>query len=173
MLSIDWNVLWIIVNLLVLFLLLKKFLFKPVTKMMDEREAKIKADIDNAKAQNDAAAELKANYEQSLKDAHNEAVVITNNAKDRASKEANVIIDNAKEQSSKILSDAQKNAALEKEKALKSAKTEIADLTLLAATKVIKKEVDEETDKEIALDFLSEVGADQWFTNVKKTAQKF
>ena len=44
MISLDISLVWVIINLLVLYLLLKKFLFKPVCKMMDERSAKIQSD---------------------------------------------------------------------------------------------------------------------------------
>ena len=46
MISLDISLVWVIINLLVLYLLLKKFLFKPVCKMMDERSAKIQSDLD-------------------------------------------------------------------------------------------------------------------------------
>ena len=48
MISLDISLVWVIINLLVLYLLLKKFLFKPVCKMMDERSAKIQSDLDGA-----------------------------------------------------------------------------------------------------------------------------
>ena len=41
LLNLDWSIIWNIVNILVLFLLLKQFLFKPITKMMDSRTAEI------------------------------------------------------------------------------------------------------------------------------------
>ena len=56
MISLDISLVWVIINLLVLYLLLKKFLFKPVCKMMDERSAKIQSDLDGA-AQAKADAE--------------------------------------------------------------------------------------------------------------------
>ncbi len=159
MLSLDWNILWVVINLLILFLLLKKFLFGPVTQMMDKREQLIKDDLDNAANAKAEADKLKTDYEDTLKNAHNEAIEITNKAKENAAKECDMMIADAREESAKILKDAEIAAANQKAKALDSAKVEIADLAVLAAAKVLKKNTDEKSDKQIAEGFLSEVGA--------------
>ncbi|WP_295210222.1 F0F1 ATP synthase subunit B [Ruminococcus sp.] len=159
MLSLDLSLLWTIVNLLVLYLLLKKFLFKPVCKMMDERTAKIQGDLDGAAQAKADAEKMKADYEAEIADAHSQAVEITNKAKERAGKECDLMIENARAESAKIIKDAEKSIANEKERALDDAKYQIADLAMLAAAKVIKKNVGGESDKETVDDFLSEVGA--------------
>ena len=159
MLSLDWNLLWTVVNLLVLYLLLKKFLFKPVCKMMDERTAKIQRDLDEAKAKKQQAEKLKADYEDSIKNAREEAVAITNQAKERAGRECDIMLENARSESAKILKEAEKAAENEKSKAIDDAKYQIADLAILAAAKVINKNVGDDTDKEAVNAFLSEVGA--------------
>lgn len=159
MLSLDWNLLWTVVNLLVLYLLLKKFLFKPVCKMMDERTAKIQSDLDEAKAKKQQAEKLKADYEDSIKNAREEAVAIKNQAKERAGRECDIMLENARSESAKILKEAEKAAENEKSKAIDDAKYQIADLAILAAAKVINKNVGDDTDKEAVNAFLSEVGA--------------
>lgn len=159
MLSLDWNLLWTVVNLLVLFLLLKKFLFKPVLKIMDERAAKIQSDLDGASNAKQEAEQMKSDYEEEIANAHNEALEITNNAKARAGKESDLIIENARMESAKILKDAEKSAQQEKDKALDDAKGQIADLAILAAARVISKNVGDDTDREAVSEFLSEVGA--------------
>ena len=60
MISLDISLVWVIINLLVLYLLLKKFLFKPVCKMMDERSAKIQSDLDGAAQAKADAEKIKA-----------------------------------------------------------------------------------------------------------------
>ena len=62
MISLDISLVWVIINLLVLYLLLKKFLFKPVCKMMDERSAKIQSDLDGAAQAKADAEKIKADY---------------------------------------------------------------------------------------------------------------
>lgn len=161
MLSLDWNLLWVVVNLLVLFLLLKKFLFAPVLKIMDERTAKIQSDLDGAEASKQEAEKMKSDYEKEIANAHNEALQITTKAKERAGKEGDIIIDNARAESAKILKDAEKSAVLEKAKALDDAKGQIADLAILAAARIISKNVGDDTDKEAVNQFLVEVGASE------------
>ena len=56
MLSLDWDIVWTIVNLLILFLLLKHFLFKPITKMMESRTAEIENNLKDAEDQKQKAA---------------------------------------------------------------------------------------------------------------------
>ena len=51
LLNLDWSIVWNIVNILVLFLLLKHFLFKPITQMMESRTAEIENDLKDAKEQ--------------------------------------------------------------------------------------------------------------------------
>ena len=135
MISLDISLVWVIINLLVLYLLLKKFLFKPVCKMMDERSAKIQSDLDGA------------------------AVEITNKAKAQAGRECDLMLENARAESAKIMKEAEKSIANEKEKAMDDAKYQLADLAILAAAKVIKKNVGGDSDRETVDEFLSEVGA--------------
>ena len=159
MISLDISLVWVIINLLVLYLLLKKFLFKPVCKMMDERSAKIRSDLDGAAQAKADAEKIKADYEAEIADAHSQAVEITNKAKAQASRECDLMLENARAESAKIMKEAEKSIANEKEKAMDDAKYQIADLAILAAAKVIKKNVGGDSDRETVDEFLSEVGA--------------
>ena len=67
MLNIDvWDIVWTVVNLLLFFVLLRIFLFKPVMKVMDEREQMIRDDLDSAQAAKEESEALKAKYETEL-----------------------------------------------------------------------------------------------------------
>ena len=92
MLSLDWNLVFTIINLLLLYLLLKKFLFKPVCEMMDKREKLIHDQMAEAEAEKAEAMKLKADYEETLKNARQEAAKITDAARARAGKEYDVLI---------------------------------------------------------------------------------
>ena len=93
MISLDISLVWVIINLLVLYLLLKKFLFKPVCKMMDERSAKIQSDLDGAAQAKADAEKIKADYEAEIADAHSQAVEITNKAKAQAGRECDLMLE--------------------------------------------------------------------------------
>lgn len=158
MLSLDWSILWVIINLLVLYFLLKKFLFDRVTGMMDKRRQIIKNNLDEAEAAKADANQLKAEYEQSLKDAHAKAVEITENAKANASKQEERILADARDEGARIIREAEKAASDERSKMLDDAKYEIADLALVAAAKVMNKKLDSDDDRRLAESFVNEVG---------------
>ena len=124
MLSIDpWNILWTVVNLLVLYLVFKKFLFKPVMKVINAREDMIKQQFDDAKKSQEEADALKASYDEKLESAKTEADA----ALEKTRKETEVMLEKAKA-----------DIATEKEKATEAAQADIARLALIAARKIVK-----------------------------------
>lgn len=140
MLSIDfWNILYTVINLLVFFLIIKFFLLKPVKKVMDQREQMIKDDLDNAARTKKEAEEIKAEYEGNIKSARDEATQITEDAKKSAAAQKEKILTSANKEASTIIDKAQKNAQLEYEKKMSQLESEIADLALVAAEKVVKE----------------------------------
>ena len=95
MLNLDWNIVWTIVNILVLFLLLKHFLFKPITEMMESRTAEIENNLKDAEDQKQKASELTAQYEEKLQGAHAEAAQIVSEARQRGQREYDAILKTA------------------------------------------------------------------------------
>ena len=66
MLRLDINIVWTILNLLIIFAIVKIFLIKPIHKILDARQAEIDKQYADAKAAQDSANELKGQYEASL-----------------------------------------------------------------------------------------------------------
>ena len=159
MLKLDWNLLFTIINLLILYFALKKFLFAPVCKIIDEREAKIKSELENADKAKEEAEKLKTDYEAELANAQKQIVEITKKASEQAEKVGEAIIENARKESAEIIESAQKQALAEKDKAFDDAKVEIANLALLAAQRVSGKKGSDQSDMDTIDEFLSEVGA--------------
>lgn len=160
MLSLGWGMVWTIVNLIILYFLLRKFLFTPVCNMMDEHAAKIQADLDDAaKAKNDAE-QLKNQHEMAVADAKNEAQEIIRTAEDNADKESARIIEEAHCESARIIDEAQKAAENERRKMLGDVRVEITDLAMLAAVQVMQKNIDSQTERRAAGDFLKELEAE-------------
>ncbi len=83
---------FVAINLLVLYIIMKKILFKPVTQFMENRTKSIKDSIENAEKNKADAAKLKEQYEFQLRTAKTEAERIITEAKARASKEYDAII---------------------------------------------------------------------------------
>jgi F-type H+-transporting ATPase subunit b len=161
MLNINvWDILWTVINLLIFYLLLRKFLFKPVLGMMERREQMIKDDFDKAKKASDEAEQIKAEYESKLSEAEAEAVKITTTAKQRADKESAEIVEDARAEAAHIIADAQKTIERDREAAMSAAKEQIAGLAVMAASRVLEKNIDEESNREFAEQLLAEVGAE-------------
>ena len=95
LLNLDWSIIWNIVNILVLFLLLKHFLFKPITEMMESRTAEIENNLKDAEDQKQKASELTAQYEEKLQGAHAEAAQIVSEARQRGQREYDAILKTA------------------------------------------------------------------------------
>ncbi|HBF66066.1 MAG TPA: ATP synthase F0 subunit B [Clostridium sp.] len=148
-----------IINILVLFLFLKVFLFQRVASVIEERQRTIESSLQDADLKKLEAYQLKQDYENDIKEAGNQAGIILKEAKERAEIEYVAILSEAKKEAVKTMEDTRKAIELEREKSVEMAKTEIAGVALLAASKVIGKNVDNDTNQQYLGDFLKEVGA--------------
>ena len=110
MLELDWDIVWTIVNLLILFLLLKHFLFKPITQMMESRTAEIENNLKDAEEQKQKAQQLNTQYEEQLQGAQAQAAQIISDAKAQGQKEYSSILKTA--QADAALANAQVNGAV-------------------------------------------------------------
>ncbi len=160
MLNIDpWDILETVANLLILFFLLRKFLFKPVIMVMDKRQNMINEDIQSAQQAKEQAEELKRQYEEQIADIKTEADKITDSAVERAEIRSRRIIDDARNESQKIIAQAHEATERERAEILGSAKEEIADLAVMAAARIMEKNIDEQSNLVYARQLLEEVGA--------------
>ena len=158
MLKLDWNIIFSIVNIFVLYLLMKRFLFGPVTEIMEKRTNAIKASFTEAENINNEALKLKQEYELSLENAEQKAASIIRDAKQRALEEHDKQIKATKEEISKLMEDAKKSIELDKEKSMQIIQSQIAGIAILVASKIIQKNMDDSMNKQIINDFLAESG---------------
>lgn len=154
MLSLDLNLVWNIVNLVVLYLLLRHFLFKPVMGIMDKRKKIIEDGLKNAQdAQNDAK-KMKQEYEDALKGAKQESAQIIENARSAAKNEYDRIVGEAGEKAGNIIESAKETVRVERERTMKELQGEIAGLAVASAAKIVGKTADQDLYDQ----FLKEVG---------------
>ncbi len=161
MLNLDWNIVWTIVNILVLFLLLKHFLFKPITEMMESRTAEIENNLKDAEDQKQKASELTAQYEEKLQGAHAEAAQIVSEARQRGQREYDAILKTAGQDAQNEQERARADMEREREEMLRGVQENVTELVLLTASKLSQKELDEESDRKLVDSFLSEAGGDE------------
>ena len=152
------EVLITILNTFVLFLILKKILFVPVMKIIDERESDINSDIEFGKKAKEEGLKYKAEYEEKLLEAKKEGQDIIEAARKKAEKRSDEIIYKAKKDAIDIKEKASKDIEKERKEAYNSVKKDISDLALLAASKVIEKDIDKQKHEDLINEFINEVG---------------
>jgi F-type H+-transporting ATPase subunit b len=152
------NIVWTIINLIIFFLLIKKFLFKPVLKIMEEREKMIQDQFDQAEAVNAEAMEQKEKYEEALKGARDDSITILEQARERAQAESDQIVKDAKERADKITLQAQENLENDRERAMEEVQSQIATLAVSAAAKILGDVSNGQTDEEMYRQFLQKAG---------------
>ncbi len=158
MLTLNSDVIYTIINIVILCALLRILLWKPVLGIIEKRQQTIRDDLDEADRKNREAEAVKAQYEASLTGARKESADLVEQARAEAGERYDAIIAQANAEAEAIREKAGADAAAEKEKMLAEAKGELADLAILAAAKLMGGTVDEETDRRILDDWLAENG---------------
>jgi len=157
--TIDvWTMLFTWGNLIILFLLMKKFLFKPVNNLLERRQKEAAQMLESAEKDMKEADELKAQYKEKIDDAKKEAGEMIKEASRKAALKEEEIIKDANEKASKIIERANKQISLEKESAFAELKEDISSISVMLASKVLEKDISEEDHKEIIGKFIDEIG---------------
>lgn len=156
-----WSIFWAVLNILILFILLRIFLFKPINKMLDDRTQSIQKDIDDAEQAKREAEELRRQYADSISEAKEEAGNILRKAHDEAEAERAEIIRKSHEEADGIVNAAGETIENERKRVIQQAHAQIADLAIEAASKVVSANLDDEKNRKLVDDFLSEKEADK------------
>ena len=155
-----WAILASLANLLVLTWILKRFLFKPVKKMLDARRAAIDADYAQAAAAKAEAEEDRLNYEAAMAAARQTSDQIISEATRMAEHRGNEIVSEAREKATDIRRQAEADALLERKKAEDDMKREIADVSARLTGKLLQREINEEDHRALIDSFLQEIGTE-------------
>ena len=158
MIKVDLSLLWTIINLVVFYLLLKKFLFKPVMGIMEKREQMIADGLKNASDRQEEAESLKKEYESALSGAKEESVKIVENARVEAKRQSDEILADADRRADATIERARKTIETERKQALDGVETQIAGLAMMAAGKVLGKADAAEQNKLMYEQFLAKTG---------------
>ena len=153
-----WTALFTLINFIVTFLILKKLLFKPVKKMIDDRQQEIDGLYADANAAKKQALELKDQYSVRLADAGQEASHLIQEASRTAQIRGDEIIRTAKSDAQAILDKAERDIALEKKKAMNDMKDDISGVALSIAEKVVEKEINADDQQALIDQFIKEMG---------------
>lgn len=159
---INWTLIAQLLNFVILFFILKHFLYKPIKKMLDSREQEVKKAYDDAQTATDEASKLKASYEEKLASAKEEAQDIIKTATAKAQGRSDEILSDAQQKAASMKQKAEEQIELEKKKALKEIKDDIAELAISAAKQVVGHELEAQGHEQLVEDFIENAGDIKW-----------
>ncbi|MCE4957594.1 F0F1 ATP synthase subunit B [Macrococcoides caseolyticum] len=157
--GVQWGTaLYTLALFIILLLLLSKFAWGPLKKIMDERQEGINNDLDSARKQNEDAKRYAEENRALLAKTQNEVSIIMEDAKAQAKSQQEAIIHEANTRANKIVSDAQAEIENEKQRAIADINDRVAELSVLIAQKVINKEINVQDQKQLVQQFIQEAG---------------
>ena len=151
-----WDILISLANLAILSLIVKKFLFKPVRKVLDTRRSEIDEGYAKAEAAQAEAEENRKNYAAAMAAAKQTADQMISDAARSAERRGAEIENAAREQAAEIRRQAEEDARLEKKKAEQEMKREIADISAQLTGKLLEREITAEDHRALIDSFLEE-----------------
>tara|TARA_B100001964_G_scaffold78710_1_gene89008 strand:- start:244 stop:747 length:504 start_codon:yes stop_codon:yes gene_type:complete len=148
---------WTILTFLVLLGVLAKFAWNPLLKMLKDREELIRSSLDDAEKARAELERLNSEGEDIVNKARSEAQTILAEGKAAASKLKDETLNATKDQAKSILTEAEKQIRIEKDKAIEEIKSEVVDLSLSVAAKLIKKNISREDNQALIDESLKNV----------------
>jgi F-type H+-transporting ATPase subunit b len=158
MLDFSVTFFFTLINIGVLFFVLRAVLFKPVTRFMEARSKKIQDDIDQAEKDRDQAKILLARYEEQLKKAETEREALIMRAREEAEREAAGIIRSGREEAERIVASGRAQVETERRTALAQFRSEAAALVIAVSSRLLQRELSGEDSRRAAALLLKELG---------------
>jgi F-type H+-transporting ATPase subunit b len=155
MFNIDFTFLWTLVNLLILFLFLKKFLFGRVGAFLEKRAAGISAEREAAAKDREDAKQLRLQFEEKLAKTDDEAAAILRKAREDAVAVREAILAEAKAEAETVVANGRARTAAEQQAALLVFRAEAAALIVQASGKLLKRNLDSEDNRRFAASLLA------------------
>ena len=153
-----WTALFILLNTLIIFFVARKFLFKPVMKIIRERQQEIDEMYTKAGQAKEQAAALRTEYEEKLSAATEKADRLVKEAVVRGQNREEEILRQANAEANAIREKASADIAQEKKKAINDAKDEISVIAMAVASKVVGRELTADDQSQLVDQFIDELG---------------
>ena len=157
------NILWenIILSIIafgVLYFLLQRYAFGPLFSIMEKRRELVTSQLNEAANNKAQAEQLLAQQREALEQARKEASEIIERARQSAAKQAEEIVRAAKEESVRLKEEAVQSIENEKNKAIEAVRSQVGYMSVLIASKILEKQIDEKSQSELIDQYLKEVG---------------
>ena len=158
MVELDMTIVAQMINFALAMFIIIKFGYKPVRKMMDEREALISSQLDAAAKAKIEAERMRLDYEQSLKRANQDAQDVIARAKKTAETQTAELLERARAESVKLLDQTRATLAMEREETLREIKAEVADLSVQVAGKILGQSMDASMHQQLVDESIEQMG---------------
>jgi F-type H+-transporting ATPase subunit b len=159
-LHISWQALVLqIVSFLVLIWMVRKFLFGPIGGILDARQTEVQSTLDQVYRDREAMETSRREYEARLAGIESEARDRIQAAIKDAQGMKEEIIGAAHTEADRLVNHAREEIVREKQRAMVELRTQVADLAVDAAGKILRRSVDERAHRELVTDFINQVGA--------------
>lgn len=152
-----WQMIISLCNLVILFLILKKFLYKPVRRALEERKQAVEGVYADAQKALDTANASKTEYERELAGIRERADSMLASATADANKRSEAILSDARERADGMMRQAKNDISLERRKAESGIRSEIADVSTALTEKLLAREINSDDHRKLIDDFLAEM----------------
>ena len=146
---------WTIVIFLLLLGVLKRFAWPAILGAVEAREQALERQLAEAARDREQAAALLAEHQKLIGDAKSQAHGIIVEARSVAEKDRALAIEKTRQEQEELLARARREIGAERDRAVAELRREAVDISLAAATKLIEKRMDGDTDRKIVLDYLA------------------
>ncbi len=158
MISLEWQqILTHIVGFVIALLILKKYAWKPLLGMIDERRERIQGDLEKAKEELKKAEELHASYDRRMREAESEVRAKIQEAVREGQGVAAEIKEAARNESKDLIERAKQELSRDVDKAKVQLKLDIVRMTLAATEKMIAEKLDEAKHRQLIEGFINDV----------------
>jgi F-type H+-transporting ATPase subunit b len=147
-----------IVNFVLLLVILRMILYKPIVNMLDRRREKITTDLQEADKARSQAEAAKQEYEKQLDEAREERRSIVAQATEQAEKMKEDILAEARAEAQEVVAKTEEDVEALRRQTLVGAQDQIVDLAMAAAGKVVGESLDEQAHRRLIQEFIAEVG---------------
>ncbi len=149
------------INLLLLYFILKKVLYNPITNILEQRKNEVDGIYTSAREKEEEAKGLVDEYTKKLAVSKEEASEIIKNANVYAKKNEEAILEEARNEAANLITKANMQIEQEKKKTYENIKTDISELSIAIAQKIIQKEISKEEHEALILEFIENVGEEK------------
>ncbi|WAA12177.1 F0F1 ATP synthase subunit B [Fervidibacillus halotolerans] len=146
---------------LILMYLLKRYAWEPLQKTMKDREEYVAGEIEAAEKAKKESQEILEQHRQMVKNAREEAQTFIENAKKQGEAQREEIIQTARMEAEKMKESARIEIQQEKEKAVSALREQVSSLSVLIASKVIEKELNEKDQEALIQEFIQKAGEER------------